>query len=294
MLVGWAGVAPLGEHLGGVDLTRPWQRREDRAVRVFPEVGGGRAVEVLHRGVQRGEHADRGEHGVAESFGEGFAGGAGRCVAQARQELRGGAAAAVAVLDAERRHPLLAQVRGGGRGGVAGEELQADWRLDVGEDDPGAGPVRVQQGGELVGGRDPHLHQVTAGPHDGAQRFCLVGVGGGGFQLVRPQPQVLGDHGGVPGVGLGAREHLAVAPGLDRVRLDRHDRVPGFQQQVHQAAVRPLDRDRHHAWRCRAWPGGGSAWRSRPRNARSRTRLRSCPRRSARIRRESRRPSRSR
>src|ERR1051326_1181313 len=27
--VGLAAVAPLGEHLGGVDLTRPWQRRED-------------------------------------------------------------------------------------------------------------------------------------------------------------------------------------------------------------------------------------------------------------------------
>ena len=33
--VGLATVAPLGEHLGGVDLTRPWQRREDRPVRVL-------------------------------------------------------------------------------------------------------------------------------------------------------------------------------------------------------------------------------------------------------------------
>jgi hypothetical protein len=29
-------VAPLGEHLGGVDLTRPWQRREDLPVRGSP------------------------------------------------------------------------------------------------------------------------------------------------------------------------------------------------------------------------------------------------------------------
>ena len=47
--VGWPGIAPLGEHLGSVDLTRPRQRREDRAVRVLPEVGGSGPVEALHR-----------------------------------------------------------------------------------------------------------------------------------------------------------------------------------------------------------------------------------------------------
>src|SRR6476469_3624143 len=46
-VVGFAGIAPLGEHLGGVDLTRPWQRREDRGVRVLPEVGGHGSVEGL-------------------------------------------------------------------------------------------------------------------------------------------------------------------------------------------------------------------------------------------------------
>src|SRR5918992_2070591 len=40
--VGLAAVAPLGEYLGGVDLTRPWQRREDLAVGVLVESGGGR------------------------------------------------------------------------------------------------------------------------------------------------------------------------------------------------------------------------------------------------------------
>ena len=36
---GLPGIAPLGEHPGSVDLTRPGQRREDRAVRVLHEVG---------------------------------------------------------------------------------------------------------------------------------------------------------------------------------------------------------------------------------------------------------------
>ncbi|HEY2076260.1 MAG TPA: hypothetical protein VGH53_07975 [Streptosporangiaceae bacterium] len=101
----------------------------------------------------------------------------------------------------------------------------------------------LQQRGELVGGGDPRLHQVVAGADHGAQCPGLAGVRHRGGQLVVAQPQVLGDHGGVPGVGLGSRQHLPVPPGLDRVRLDRHHRVPGFQQQVHQPPVRPLDGD---------------------------------------------------
>ena len=166
-------------------------------------------------GVQGREHADRREHGTAQRLGERLTGGASRRGAQAGEQLRGGAAAGVAVLGAERGHPLLARVRGSGRGRVAGQELQADRRLDVGEDGPGAGPVRVQQRGQVVSGRDPHLDQVTAGAHDGSQRPGLIRVGHSDGQLVRAQPQVLGDHRGVAGVGLGARQHLAVPPGLD-------------------------------------------------------------------------------
>ena len=125
-LVGLPGIAPLGEHLGGVDLTRPWQRREDRAVRVFSEVGGDGAVEGLHRGVQGRQDGDRGEHGVAQCLGERLIGGASRPGAHPGEQLGGGAAAGVAVFDAERGHPLLAQVRGGGRGGVAGGATSKD------------------------------------------------------------------------------------------------------------------------------------------------------------------------
>src|SRR3974377_732832 len=53
VVVGWAAVAPLGEHLGGVDLTRPWQRREDRPARVLAEPGGGRAGQALYSGAER-------------------------------------------------------------------------------------------------------------------------------------------------------------------------------------------------------------------------------------------------
>ncbi len=62
---------------------------------------------------------------------------------------------------------------------------------------------------------------------------------------MRAQPQVLGDDLSVTGIALGAGEHLAVPPLLDRVWLDRDDRVPGLQQRVDEAAVRPFDADRH-------------------------------------------------
>jgi hypothetical protein len=43
--------------------------------------------------------------------------------------------------------------------------------------------------------------------------------------------------------GLRSGEHLTVAPGLDRVRADRHDRVPGLEQRVDQPAVRSFERN---------------------------------------------------
>jgi hypothetical protein len=148
------------------------------------------------------------------------------------------------VLDAERLHPLLAEPLGRGRGGVAGEEVQRDRRLHIGEDGLRAGPVRIQQRGELVGRGDPHLDQVLAGTDHGAQRLGLGRVRRDDAQPMRAQPQVLRDHLGVASVVLGTGEHLAVPPRLDRLRLDRDDRVAGLQQRVNQPPVRALDPDR--------------------------------------------------
>jgi hypothetical protein len=153
-------------------------------------------------------------------------------------------AAGVAVTGAERGDALLAEPGRRGGGGVAGEELQRDGRLDVGEDCLGAGPVHVQQRGELVGRGDAHLDQVGAGADRGAQGLGLVAERDGDAQLVLTQPQVLSDHQGVAGVGLGAGDDLSVAPGLDRVGADRHDRVTGFEQGVDEPAVGSLDPDR--------------------------------------------------
>jgi len=127
---------------------------------------------------------------------------------------------------AERGHLLFAEPPRGGRRGIAGQEIQRDRALHVSEDGFGARPVRIQQGSELVSCRDPHLDQVAAGTPDGPQCPGLTRVRCGHAQPVLAQPQVLGDHQSITGVTLGARRHLALTPGLDGVRLDRHDRVP--------------------------------------------------------------------
>ncbi len=145
---------------------------------------------------------------------------------------------------AEPGDAFLAEVGRGGRGRVAAEELQGDLGLQVGEDRIGPGPMGVQQRSQLVDRSDPHLHQVVTGADHGADRLGLAGVRGGGGQPVPPQPQIFRDHRGVGGIGLGTREHLALAPGLDRVWADRHDRVPGLEQQVDQSPVAAFDPDR--------------------------------------------------
>ena len=119
--VGLAAVAPLGEHLGGVDLTRPWQRREDLPVRVLPEPGGDGFVEVLDRGVDRFHHLDQSQDGVVECDGEVGVGDAGRRRSQPGEQLGGRSFPGVAAGGAERGDAFHTEVGCRGRGGVAAE-----------------------------------------------------------------------------------------------------------------------------------------------------------------------------
>lgn len=210
---------------------------------VFVQVRGRRAAEVFQGGVQGTQHGDHGQHGVTDGLSEGGVGVSGWCAAQSGEQHGGRAAAGVAVLDAERGHALFPEAGGGRGGGIAGEELQGDGRLDVGEHGLGAGPVRVQQCGELVGRGDAGAHEVIAGTYYGAQRLGLRRVGRGGAQLVLTQPQVLGDHRGVSRVALGAGEDFGLPPGLDGVGFHRHDGESGFQQRIDQTAVGAFDPD---------------------------------------------------
>ena len=56
----------------------------------------------------------------------------------------------------------------------------------------GAGPVRVQNGAQLIGQLHARGHEVVAPAHQGAQRADLVGLRGQGPEAVAVGPQQIG------------------------------------------------------------------------------------------------------
>src|SRR5699024_10541282 len=128
-----------------VDLTRPWQRREDLRVRVLSESGGDRLVQLFDGVVECGHDLHEGRDRIVYRSAQSFIGGAGWGVTQPGEELSGWPLSRVALFGGEGRQPFLPEVGSSGRCGVAAQERQADRGGGVGEDRLGTGPVRVQQ-----------------------------------------------------------------------------------------------------------------------------------------------------
>ena len=145
------------------------------------------------------------------------------------------------MLSAEGCHALGAEASGAIRGGVALDEGQCDGRVDVGEDGGGAGPVRVQNGSQLIGELYARGHEVVAPAHEGAQRADLGGLRGQGLEAVAVGAQQIGQQERVGGVALGAVTAVARSGGLHNVGVDRHDRHTGFDQGVDEQPRGPLD-----------------------------------------------------
>jgi hypothetical protein len=210
---------------------------------VGPQPGDDHPVQVADGLVEGAQDLHEGEHGRAPGGGLSATGQAGWGGAQAAHECGRRGPAAVAVAQQEGGHAPLPETHGRLGGWVARQEGQGDLAFDVGEDGLGAGPEGVQGGGELVDGGHALADEVLAGAHGGTQRSGGVRERAQHAQLVAAQPQVVGDHRGVAGIGLGPGDHLGVAPGLDRVGMDWHHGVAGLQQPVDQAAVGPFDGD---------------------------------------------------
>jgi hypothetical protein len=118
------------------------------------------------------------------------------------QQLGRGLAAAVAVAAAEAGHAGLAKPGGGLWGGVVDQEGQRDRRGEPVEHGLGSGPVRVQEGAELVAGRGAGTQVVLAQPHQSLQ---LLQARVGWAQPAQPVPvgaQVVGELVAVAGIGL--------------------------------------------------------------------------------------------
>jgi hypothetical protein len=143
---------------------------------------------------------------------------------------------------AEGRHAGLAEAGGCLWGGVGLQEGQGDLGAEPREDLPGAGPMSLQQGAELVAGGGLGLYVVFAQPDQGLE---LAGGGVQGSQSAQPVAvgaQVVGQLVAVAGVGLGPGRAPAGPGGVERGGVDRHDRMAGGQQPVDDQPAGLLDR----------------------------------------------------
>ena len=132
------------------------------------------------------------------------------------------------------------------RAGVALDEREADWTVDVFEDHRRARPVALEFGAELVRERDPGLDQVLTRAGQRPQRLGLIAVGHQDAEAVAVGPRELAEHERVEPIRFAAGGAKPRAGGGDLVGMDRHHPQPGVQQPLDQDSVRPLDRDQRH------------------------------------------------
>jgi hypothetical protein len=168
------------------------------AVGVRGELGGDLGFQRLDLGVQAGQHGGQGA-GHLGAGGSRIAGGAPRRRRQPLVEAGWAGAAAVTGGFQPGGQPFLRQPAGAVLAAGAGQEGQADRRVELAEQASRAGEHQQQVGAQLVAHRDPVAHQILTGPAGLAQRDR-----GRGVRDQRPQPgpvgaQHIGEH-----VGAGA------------------------------------------------------------------------------------------
>jgi hypothetical protein len=124
----------------------------------------------------------------------------------------------------------------------AGQELQADRRVDLGEQPDRARERVAQVGAQLIGDRDAVADQVFAGPAGTAQAD-----GGRAVRRQRRQPGPVGaqrvrQHAGVEAVIFVPGRPVPAAQVLDLVRADHHHGDPRLEQGARDRAAGSFDR----------------------------------------------------
>jgi hypothetical protein len=142
--------------------------------------------------------------------------------------------------------PPVRQPRGVLDGRKAGEEGQADRRVEIGEQPDGAREHDPQVGAQLVADRHSRLDEVGAGAHDRAQGQRRGCVGRQGDEPVAVGAQHIGQDVGVEAVVFAARGRVPAAQVLDLSRRDHDDVDVGGEQGVDDGPVGPFDRDTGH------------------------------------------------
>jgi len=255
--VGVGGVAPavvaeLGEELRRVDGPRAGEGLHERPVGVGGELRGDPRLERAELVEERAEHRDEGAHEVPARVRLEGAGVAGRGGAEAREELGRGSTSRVPVPREEAREAARGEPRRVRRRRVRIEEGEADRAVDVGEESRGAGPRGLEQRAELVGEADAGRDQVVARAHGGPEGAGRVARRLEAGEAVAVGAQQVGRDVGVGRVALRARARVAGPTRLQRVRVDRDDRVPGLEEGVHEQPRGALEGERQRARRAEA------------------------------------------
>src|SRR6266536_685570 len=171
-----AGVADLDQELGGADAAGSGQGLEDLPVGVQRELIGELCVEGGDLGADGTQGVDVGQGGVRGGVAV-LAGQSGCGCGEAVVQHPGGGAAAVALGGQPGAQPAVGEPRGGGGRGEAGQEGQADRRVQGGEQPDRGGGDPAQVGAELVARRHAGGDQVGARADHSAQRQGLWRVG---------------------------------------------------------------------------------------------------------------------
>ena len=140
----------------------------------------------------------------------------------------------------------LGEGGGGVAGGIAAQERDRGWRVQLVEPPDGAGNPAFQLAGELVDQRDPGLDQVLAGARQRPQDLGRLAVWGERGQAVAVGAQHISQQQGVGGIGLGPAGPIPAAQALDLPRGDHHHAQVGLQHGFHQRTVAAFDRHAGH------------------------------------------------
>src|SRR5271170_3490119 len=235
-----AAVADLGEQAGGADGAGAGQRGEDVRVGVQGEL----LADLLRQGLDLAGQDDQdgvqgaGDAGVGQAV---VAGGAAGCGGQPGVQDGGVGAAAVAGAGQPGSQAPGAEPVGAVLGVEAGEEAQADRRVDLGEQPGAARERKLQVGAELVRGRDPVADEVLTSPAGAAQADRGRAVGDQRCQPGAVGAQGVGQDERVEPVVLVAGRAVPAAQVLDLVRADHHDGDPRAEQGIDDRPVGSLD-----------------------------------------------------
>lgn len=236
-------ISQFCENLGRTDPTGPREGHDDPAIgklsdRVFDARRQlGDLKDVLF------EQCCEGTHEFSSRIDFAFFSVAHRRVVKPFKELGRGSSPRIMVLSQEAGESLFSEPCRALRRGVSTDESKSYGAVYSGENGDGPRPKVVEQAAQLVGKHDPLGNQIIPTTHQDSQCPDVVRDGTDRTETVSVGTQDVGKHVGVAGIGLSPGCSISRTTGFDGIRVNRHDRMPGFDQSIDEQPGRPFYSD---------------------------------------------------